>query len=1601
MTDHNQLSNGEHNADATVLGRILAAQKVPLALSDAGKIVEFYTQALKAVPGIADCRVCLGNFATQSDLICSSDCAECELSQTTNKSNNIVVPIQPDFECKLSNQPDIQSIKLNSYQHLFGYLVIKSNDIGEFSVYQPFLENLANHVAILLENLMQQDQLRDARDELQRSIDTRTHELVTANEQLAATNEELRAAVTELAESQSQLSEAFELNQKMLSATTLGVAAYKASGECVIANQALTQMIGATQDQLRMQNFREIESWRASGMLSSAEKALATDSTVSSRIHILTTFGKETWLDCCFASFSSRGEPHLLVTAVDVSEQVASGAALSKSEEQLREQFDLARDAILVAEADTGIIIQCNRKAEELLGRTREDIIGMHQTQLHPHEMLERFTAAFTRHIETQGKDPVEALVIRKDGSLVPVEINSSLVTLADGRKALQGIFRDISDRKKTEEKLLIIMKAVESTSNAIGISDLLGHHFYQNKALSDLFEYATAEELDEAGGGPAVVKDPAVAKEMFTSILSGKPWVGELEMVTKTGRIFPAHEYADAIIDSEGNIIGVIGVVTDLTEIKHKEASLKATLDKLEATLDALPDLLFEINREGRIIDYRAPNPGILYVPPSQFLGKKIEDVLPQHVSCIISATMEMATEQSLSSKAEYFLDMPDGRNWYELSVAVKGDPASADSGYIALVRDITERKRAEDGLRESEALIRRANERYELAAGAAGLGVWDIDLTSNMLTWDDRMYALYGVSPEAFTGSVQEWIACVHPDDIDKAQAEAEAAITGKTAYASEFRVIWPNGEVRHLANLARVTCDETGKAVRVTGVNFDITEHKRAEEALLASAASLSEAQRVGRLGSWDWDAATDTITWSEEYYRIYGIDPSQSPPGYEEHLRTYTPESAARLDAAVKKSMDCGIPYEIDLELAQPTGPTRWVTARCEIKRDASGQIVGLRGTSQDITDRKRYEEEIKYRSQRFMDVVHSTGDWIWEVDADGKYTYCSERVLDVLKYTPEEIIGKTPFDLMEPSEAQRIGRVFESIARDKAPIRDLENWNIAKDGSPVCLLTNGMPMLGEHGELLGYRGSDKDITERKRAEEALRRSEERYRSIVTTTTDGIWIVDSTGVIRDVNDSYCALVGYSREELIGSHVSEHDISEDQSAVAEHNARIMQRGSDLFEARHRTKDGKYLDLEISVTYMPEDGGIFYGFIRDITLRKQMEAQLRQAQKIEALGTLAGGIAHDFNNLLFAILGNAELVDESLDPASQDHENMVSLINAGVRAKDLVQQILAFSRKSEVKYEAVDVGRILAETLHMLKRAIPSSIEIQLHIDPVYKHVMADSTEIHQVLMNLCMNSAQAMEPAPGVLKVSLREVELDTMDEPRYSILTPGSYLELVVSDSGPGISAGVLPKVFDPYFTTKEKGRGTGLGLSVVHGIIMRLGGAIWLDSQEGQGTRATVLLPAVEPQRQGESAAAVQPPKLNGLILVVDDEPDNLELMRKMLFALGCEVTCCHSPVEAVELVRERPGSYSAVITDQTMPQLSGIQLAQALRAAQYAGPVILYTGYGDTLDTSALSQSGVTQLLSKPLNKTTLAQALQHVLTQSEGQTEPAGAGQA
>jgi two-component system, cell cycle sensor histidine kinase and response regulator CckA len=639
------------------------------------------------------------------------------------------------------------------------------------------------------------------------------------------------------------------------------------------------------------------------------------------------------------------------------------------------------------------------------------------------------------------------------------------------------------------------------------------------------------------------------------------------------------------------------------------------------------------------------------------------------------------------------------------------------------------------------------------------------------------------------------------------------------------------------------------------------------------------------------------------------------------------------------------------------------------------------------------------EQLKQERERYRSLFETSPDAIFLL-LGITLIDCNPATSIIFAGDKKELIGRTILDLSPPvqvhdeSSSSLVEKITQQSTQQNLQTFDWIHKTI--DGRLFKAEVRLKPFGTVNNEPLMV-AFVRDITEQKKVEESLRLTQFSF----DKASFGIFRSGSKGQILNVNEQACRSLGYTNEELCRMSVFDIDPSISSESWDDLWQKRLKEGSISFESCHRSRDGRTFPVQITSSVF-EYEGIYHSiaFVRDITEEKErekekaiMESNFRHAQRMEALGTLAGGIAHDFNNILSAIMGYTELTQlESLGNL-KIQSYLSHLQEAGNRAKHLVQQILSFTRQGVSEKHPIDIRKVVGEALNLIRATVPSTIEIFQNIGENIGIVFADETQIHQVVMNLCTNSYQAMKKEGGRLEVDLLPVIITDKDALNYPDMNPGPYLKLAITDTGCGMEPDKVSKIFDPYFTTKPVGEGTGLGLSTVHGIIKDHGGIIKVYSELDKGTTFQIFLPVADAEAYHSIISEGPLPKGNETILYVDDEKFILDVGNELLTGLGYAVETRASSIDAYEAFRINPMKYDLVISDMTMPKLTGANLALKILEIRPDMPMILCTGFSTRLNADRLKKIGVKTILMKPVTLNELAVTVRRVLDEGKRET--------
>lgn len=638
---------------------------------------------------------------------------------------------------------------------------------------------------------------------------------------------------------------------------------------------------------------------------------------------------------------------------------------------------------------------------------------------------------------------------------------------------------------------------------------------------------------------------------------------------------------------------------------------------------------------------------------------------------------------------------------------------------------------------------------------------------------------------------------------------------------------------------------------------------------------------------------------------------------------------------------------------------------------------------------DILTRKKTEEALKESRRALNTLVNNLPGTVFRcrIDRNWGMEYLSYGCLALTGYEPDEITNSPSLffgDLIHPEDREKVWTDIQySLVTKRA--YETEYRLIHRDSSIKQVLERGTVVFSDDGEPLAIEGFIADITESKEKDYELR----RFASAIHQIAEIIIITDEKGIIKYVNPTFENVTGYVFSEVIGQNVSILEARDsDESFVNELWQTILSGKKWHGRFLSRKKDGSLYTEEGSISPVFDEKGEIIEFVavkRDITNEINLEERLFQAQKIEAIGSLAGGIAHDFNNILFPLIGFSDILQQDLPKDSHLQDYVSEIMTASLRARELVKQILAFSRQSNQERTIVRIQNILNEVVRFSKAALPSTINIKTFIDHKCRPVSADSTQIHQVAMNLITNALHAMEEKGGVLSISLDEVSLSPLAASDLS-LEPGLYVRLTVTDTGYGIDPNIQEKIFDPYFTTKENGKGTGIGLAVVHGIVKSHGGSIELKSSPGQGAMFVIYLPCLMEEKAETKRDSFAPISGgNEKILVLDDEETIARMVRQMLERLGYSVTVRTSSIEALQLFKDDPDRFDLIITDMTMPNMTGDKFSAEIKRIRRNMPIIICTGFSEKMDADKARILGIDGFVFKPILQNELAEKIRDI----------------
>ena len=997
---------------------------------------------------------------------------------------------------------------------------------------------------------------------------------------------------------------------------------------------------------------------------------------------------------------------------------------------------------------------------------------------------------------------------------------------------------------------------------------------------------------------------------------------------------------------------------------------------DNLSSLVELIPDAAIVVTAEGYLSTVSQKAADLFGYDAGDLTGCPLAILLPERFRSAheqhIRDFFNDPEARPMGTGLNLFARRSDGS---EFPAEISLQPLDAEDGMrtLAVIRDITDRRDTQKALRRSEAQYRSL---FEFAPEA--IVVAD-PATGRLEECNEAAVALFGRGQDELVGS---HYTTLHPPDMhgtvtEVFQEHAARIQDGKRIEGVEMPIRDPDEGVRFAVITAAPFVFE-GKT-HVLAFFRDVTERREGRKALREFERLHENMQRIASLGHWVWDMRTGDLEWSDEVFRIFGYEPGAFEPTYERFLDMAHPDDRDTIRQAVQEES-----YHTVHRIIRPDGEIRDVEEQGQVTRWEDGEPIEMTGTVQDVTDQRQIE-----RRMREAQNIAQFGYWTI-VPESGEATW-SDGLFRMLGYKPGafEPTLNDCFAAVHPSDVPKTREFVQSLQEGAEPISK-ELRLVRTDGTVRVVEARGaVSHVDDRGHTY-ITGTHFDVTKQRRAQQELNRHRELLEMLFDRIPVMIVMYDhpDRSTFR-VNPEFERVLGWTEEDTSEGHLMEKCFP-DPEYRAEVEAFMEKPGGEWRDFKMHTEDGDRVSTSWTNLRLSNDTHVGIGI--DLTERKRLETQLRRAQKMETVGTLAGGVAHDFNNIIHSVKAYLEIIEAEL-PEDHDVQPLLSRVQGGVnRSEGLVEKLLTFSRQdTTIEPVLVEVCDVVQESIELSAPSLPDNVSVRTRL-PGGCTVLGDPGELHQVATNIITNAGQAMTEVDGrdpVLDVSVRPIDVDADLAQRHLNLAPGRYVVLSISDTGPGMDTETQERIFEPFFTTKKVGKGTGLGLAVVHGIVQSHDGEIVVYSEVGEGTTFDIYLPWASPDEAvppSEPPEPALPAEREGRLLFVDDDPQIVEMEVVRLRAMGYEVIPTENVQAALKAFEAHPERLDAVVTDYAMPGQTGLDLSQTLRDRGFDGPIVLMSGFSAQVTPSDMTEAGVTTFLRKPVGSAELGRTLQNVM---------------
>lgn len=1195
-------------------------------------------------------------------------------------------------------------------------------------------------------------------------------------------------------------------------------------------------------------------------------------------------------------------------------------------------------------------------------------------------------------------------------------------------------------------------MSPGETDSDAVILTDEGGLVRFWNNAAARLFGWSASERLGRPLRECFPASSPAERGDYLARLAGAADWDGTVEALRRDGRPLRSRVRVQAMRDEGGALLGALSLFRPDEAVGTTGIAGELYAAEL---LDCMPAHLAVLGPEGHILqvnrawrEFALENtpgggaPGSTGVGANYLhlcrscSGERCEEALS-----VADGIEDVLRGRRGSFQLEYSCDSPEEPRWFLMQALPLAHPGA---GAVVAHHNITARKKA-------ELKVATQNHLLELALSAARLGVWSLDVRTGRIECSEEASRILGSNERI--GDLEAWSRMIHPEDLETTKSTLRRSLEGGLPFFAEFRVIFPDDQVRWLASLARVEHGADGEVLAAVGTVEDISERKRTERTLL----SYNRILEFIATGADLQRTLEEVVHLVEEFLprslcSVLVVDPSgrrlrfgagPSLPGAYNRAVDGVPvgpkegscgTAAYRRQTVVVEDIEADPLWDDYRALATQHGLRSCISVPIFAGGNAPGTTRGavlgtfalysrqpgpvlspalsilseagllarevLEKIDSRATDlaglqsarvaeaahlagvaieRELAEQAVHESEERFRSVLDSLPAAIYLKDTEGKYLFVNKATSTVLGVAGSDWIGKRARDLLPGGVTDLLER-NEARARESGGRVDERLTFRQPSGREVVVLSTYFPLFHRDHGIHSICGILTEITE-------LVSAQRQFFQLWTHSPEPLCVVRPDGYFDRLNPAWTRLLGCSEGDLLARPLLEWVHHDDQTAAESAFQRLAAGElSQRFEVRFRAADGSYRWFSWTVLRPPEERSV-YGFIRDVTEERLLGDQFRHSQKMEVIGQLASGVAHDFNNLLTVIIAECDYLLGEMGPDDPKTEPLSEVLAAGQRAAELTAQLLAVSRKAFVEPRVLDPNFVVTSSIKMLRRLIGEDVSLETVLNLV-PSIRIDPGQLQQVFMNLTVNARDAM-PDGGCLRIGTSSLVLGADASPELAELEPGLYAELTFSDTGTGILPEVKAHLFEPFFTTKGVGKGTGLGLATVYGIIRQARGMIWVESQVGLGSVFHILLPG-----ETELALPFQPvstplPRGTETILLVEDDAGVRRVACAILAAQGYPVLTAADGGEAIRIARDHEGPLDLLLTDVVMPELGGRALADRIRGLRAGLRVLYMSGYTD----DAVLRSGVETsrdlLIQKPFSPRTLALRVRETLDRS------------